>query len=359
MTSPEDEYYMQLALNYANRGLGRTAPNPSVGCVIVKHDTIIAAARTADQGRPHAEKLALEKAGRNAHGSDIYVTLEPCSHEGQSGSCAKALIAAKVKRVIIACTDINPVVSGAGIAMLKDAGIEVLTGVMEEQAYNLNKGFFLTHTDNRPFITVKTAISADGKVSGQTGTQQWITNDLARAKAHQLRSRHDAILCGIGTVRVDDPMLTTRVDGLVHKAVRIVLDSRLSIAAGSKLVQSACNDPLWIMYEAGEPEQIAALKAQGARLFQCNPKDLDAVLEILKENGLTRILVEGGPQIHTAFITAGLYDEISVFQSAEKLGGGVDALQGYDINTLNKTLNLAVKKRINLGGNTFTLYART
>lgn len=359
MTSPQDQYYMQVALNYASRGLGRTVPNPSVGCVIVKDECIIAAARTADQGRPHAEKLALEKAGRNAHGSDIYVTLEPCSHQGQSGSCAKALITAKPKRVIIACTDINPAVSGAGIAMLKDAGIEVLAGVLEAQARNLNMGFFLTHTDNRPFVTLKTAISADGVVSGEAGTQQWITNDLARAKAHHLRSHHDAILCGIGTVRVDDPMLTTRVDGLVHKAVRIVLDSALSIETGSNLVQSACDEPLWIIYETGEPEQIKALKEKGARLFQSNPKDLGAVLKILKENGLTRILVEGGPKIHSSFMKAGLYDEIAVFQSPENLGEGVDALQGYDINMINKTLNLAVKKRINLGDNTLTLYRRT
>ena len=358
MTNPQDQYYMQVALNYARRGLGRTAPNPSVGCVIVKDECIIAAARTADQGRPHAEKLALEKAGDATQGADIYVTLEPCSHQGQSGSCAKALIAAKPKRVIIACTDINPVVSGAGIEMLKSAGIEVVTGVLEGQASDLNKGFFLTHTENRPFITLKTAISADGKVSSQAGTQQWITNDLARAKAHQLRSQHDAILCGIGTVRVDDPMLTTRVDGLVHKAVRIVLDSRLSIEIGSQLVQSACSEPLWLIYESGEPEQVAALKEKGARLFQCNPKDLGAVLKILKENGLTRVLVEGGSLIHTAFIKSGLYDEIAVFQSPEILGGGVDALHGYDINTLNKSLNLAVKKRIYLGDNTLTLYTR-
>lgn len=358
MTDPQDEYYMQVALNYARRGLGRTAPNPSVGCVIVKDEIIIAAARTADQGRPHAEKLALDKAGFAAQGADVYVSLEPCSHEGQSGSCAKALIASKPKRAIIACTDMNPTVSGAGIEMLKSAGIEVITGVLGEQARDMHKGFFLTLADERPFITLKTAISADGKVSDQAGAQQWITNNLARAKAHQLRSQHDAILCGIGTVRIDDPMLTTRVDGLVHKAVRIVLDSKLSISIGSKLVQSAGNEPLWIMHETGEPEQVAAIKEKGARLFQCNPRDLAAVLKILKENGLTRVLVEGGPQIHTAFIKSGFYDEIAVFQAPVKLVVGVDALHGYDINTINKSLNLAAKKRIYLGNNTFTLYTR-
>jgi diaminohydroxyphosphoribosylaminopyrimidine deaminase/5-amino-6-(5-phosphoribosylamino)uracil reductase len=350
---------MQVALNYARRGLGRTAPNPSVGCVIVKNSTILAAARTADQGRPHAEKLALEMAGDRVKGADIYVTLEPCSHEGLSGSCAKALIAVTPKRVIVACTDINPAVSGAGIDMLREAGIEIIFGILEEQACALNKGFFLTHTDNRPLITLKTAISADGKVSSKAGTQQWITNALARAKAHQLRSQNDAILCGIGTVHVDDPMLTTRIDGLVHKAVRIVLDSKLSIGIGSKLVQSAYDKPLWIMHETGNAEHIEELKAKGARLFCCNPKDLGAVLKILKENGLTRILVEGGPTIHSSFIKAGLYDAIAVFQSPEHLGEGVDALQGFDINTINKSLNLALKKRIYLGDNTLTLYVRT
>lgn len=349
---------MQVALNYASRGLGRTAPNPSVGCVIVKDDTIIAASRTADQGRPHAEKLALAKLGDAAQGADIYVTLEPCSHQGQSGSCAKALIAARPKRVIIACEDINPAVSGNGIKMIREAGIEVTTGILEKEARALNQGFFLTHSESRPFITLKTAISADGRVSGKTGKKQWITNSLSRTKAHQLRSQHDAILCGIGTVHIDDPMLTTRVDGLVHKAVRIVLDSQLSISLRSKLVQSAHNEPLWIMHATGDTDQAEALKGHGVRIFQCDTKNLGTVLEILKENGLTRLLVEGGPQIHTAFINAGLYDEIAIFQSPEILGGGVDALLGYDVNTINKTLNLRQKKRIYLGKDTLTLYAR-
>lgn len=349
---------MQVALNYASRGLGRTAPNPSVGCVIVKDDTIIAASRTADHGRPHAERLALAKLGDAVQGSDIYVTLEPCSHQGQSGSCAKAIIKARPKRVVIACEDINPAVSGNGIKMIREAGIDVITGILEEEARALNQGFFLTHSENRPFITLKTAISADGKVSGETGKKQWITNSLSRAKAHHLRSQHDAILCGIGTVHIDDPMLTTRVDGLVHNAVRIVLDSRLSISPRSKLVQSAHDEPLWVIHATGDADHAEVLKGHGVRLFQCDTKNLGTVLKILKENSLTRLLVEGGPQIHTAFINARLYDEMAIFQSPEILGDGVDALQGYDVNTINKTLNLRQKKRIYLGNDTLTLYAR-
>ena len=358
MFGPDDHYYMQTALNLARRGLGRTAPNPAVGCVIVKGGHILATARTADGGRPHAEKAALAKAGDQARGATVYVTLEPCSHEGQSGSCAMALISAGVKRVVAACTDPNPAESGAGLDMMRKAGICVDHGLLEQAALDLNKGFFLTLAENRPFITLKTAVSADGFVSAKRGEQTWITNSLARLKAHHLRAAHDGILCGIGTVNADDPHLTTRVDGLVHKSVRIILDSALSINKDANVFQSAANEPLWIFHEAGEPAHKMALQDNGANLFQCNTRNLSGVLKILSERGLTRILVEGGPHIHQSFLEAGLFDDIAVFQSPVKLGGGVPAFTGLSPDNINKALNLVVKKRIYLGDNRLTLYTR-
>tara|TARA_B100000780_G_scaffold272993_2_gene235957 strand:- start:851 stop:1930 length:1080 start_codon:yes stop_codon:yes gene_type:complete len=358
MFSPDDHYYMQTALNFARRGLGRTAPNPAVGCVIVKGGHILATARTADGGRPHAEKSALAKAGDQAIGATVYVTLEPCSHEGQSGSCAMALIDAGVKRVVAACTDPNPAVSGAGLNMMREAGICVDLGLLEREAIDLNQGFFLTLAENRPFITLKTAVSADGFVSAKRGEQTWITNSLARLKAHHLRAVHDGILCGIGTIKTDDPHLTTRVDGLVHKSVRIILDSALSITEDANVVQSARDEPLWIFYETGEPAHKMALQDMGADLFQCNTRNLSSILKILSERGLTRILVEGGPHIHQSFIKAGLFDDIAVFQSPVKLGGGVPAFTDFSPDSINKALNLIVKKRIYLGDDTLTLYIR-
>lgn len=349
---------MRAALALARRGLGRTAPNPTVGCVIAKDGRIIAAARTADNGRPHAEKLALQKAGAAAKGAHVYVTLEPCSHEGQSGSCAKALIAAEVAAVTVAYGDPNPCVNGQGLALLQRAGIEVRTGVCESEAKYLNQGFFLTQTQKRPFITLKTAISADGKVALPGNKPVWLTNPLAGRKAHQLRAQHDAILCGIGTVLADDPQLTTRVDGLKHKALRVVLDRNLRIPIGSKLVQMAHDEPLCIMHETRNMAQIDLLRTSGAEEIYCPTSNLSAILKKLTEKGVTRLLIEGGPIVHRSFIEAGLYDEIAIFQTPHILGQGVDAFPAFQATDIKNALNLRVKERIYLGDNILTIYQK-
>ncbi|MFP4313288.1 MAG: bifunctional diaminohydroxyphosphoribosylaminopyrimidine deaminase/5-amino-6-(5-phosphoribosylamino)uracil reductase RibD [Alphaproteobacteria bacterium] len=354
-----DMQYMRYALSLARRGLGRTPPNPSVGCVIVKNDRVVGIGRTADGGRPHAETVTLEMAGEKAKGASAYITLEPCAHHGQTPPCAQALIDAGLTRCVIACEDSAPHVAGQGIAMLKKAGIEVISGVREQEAKELNAGFFLSNEEGRPFVTLKTALSLDGKIALGNGQSQWITNALARAKAHQLRSRHDAILCGIGTVNMDDPMLNTRVDGLVHKSVRIILDTRLSIDMNSKLVQSALNEPVWIMHDTDDQGKIDALENAAVKLFRCKTRDLFQVLQVISENGVTRLLVEGGAEIHTSFLREGLFDELAIFTGNRILGAGLSAFRDLGYEQVNEALQLKPYESIKLGQNRLDIYKRS
>lgn len=349
---------MRYALSLAGRGLGRTAPNPSVGCVIVKDGLVVGIGNTADGGRPHAETIALKMAGEKAQGATVYVTLEPCSHHGKTPPCAQAIIDAGISRCVIACTDIAAHVNGNGIKMLKEAGMQIEVGLCEEEAQELNKGFFVVQEEGRPFITLKTATTLDGKVALGNGQSQWITNSLSRRKAHQLRSRHDAVLCGIGTVNVDDPMLTSRVDGLVHKAVRIVLDTKLSTDVRSKLVRSALDEPLWIIHDTDDAVKIDALKSAGVKLFKCNTRDLFQVLQLISENGVTRLLVEGGAEIHTSFLREGFWDEMAVFTGNKIFGAGHSIFRDMGYESVDETLQLERFKTILLGQDRLDCYKR-
>lgn len=358
MQNQDDIKYMRYALALARRGLGRTAPNPSVGCVIVHDDYVVGIGNTADGGRPHAETIALDMAGEKAKGATAYVTLEPCSHHGKTPPCANALIDVGIKRCVIACGDVNPQVNGEGIKMLRQAGIEVASGICEAEARQLNMGFFLNYEEGRPFITLKTAMTIDGKIALGNGQSQWITSPLSRRKAHQIRSMHDAVLCGIGTVNLDDPMLTSRVDGLVHKAVRIVLDTDLSTDVKSKLVRSAPRDPLWIIHDAHDAVKIDALKSTGVKLFQCKTRDLTRVLQLISENGVTRLLVEGGSEIHSSFLREELWDEMAVFTGGKVFGSGHSAFRDMNFENVNETLQFKRFKTILLGQDRLDYYKR-
>ena len=208
-----DESYMREALRIAEYARGRTAPNPLVGAVIVREGTIVASGWHRAAGEPHAEIHALRMAGELARGATLYVTLEPCAHHGRTGPCAEAVIAAGIVRVVIALCDPNPLVAGRGLALLKEAGIEVVTGVCEAEARRQNEVFLKWVTQKRPFVTLKTAMTLDGKIASHTGASQWITGETARARVHEYRNEYDAILVGIGTVLADNPSLTTRLEG--------------------------------------------------------------------------------------------------------------------------------------------------
>jgi len=366
MISQIDTNYMRSALNLARRGLGRTAPNPSVGCIIVKDGVIISRARTADLGRPHAESLAIEQAseGKGVDGATLYVTLEPCTHHGLTPPCANAIIEAKIARVVIGTLDRNPQVSGRSLPMFKEAGIQVelMDGALEEQCAELNAGFFNSINDKapRPFVTLKTACSLDGKTALASGESQWITGAQARKHAHLMRSQHDGVLVGVGTVIKDDPMLSTRLEGLDHNGVRIVLDTHLKTPVDSTLVKSAYAKRLWLLH--GKIDDIegdeGALIAANVHMCELDDtRDLRAVLSLLAERGITRLLVEGGAQLHASFLRAGLFDELLIYRAPSLLGEDARNVSGdFNIETLAERLDLRSIERRTLGADVMERY---
>jgi diaminohydroxyphosphoribosylaminopyrimidine deaminase / 5-amino-6-(5-phosphoribosylamino)uracil reductase len=238
---------MRTALSLARRQLGQAWPNPSVGAVIIKNGDMIGQAATARGGRPHAETIAITQAGDHARGATLYVSLEPCAHQGQTPPCTQAIIDAGITCVVVACRDPNPKVNGEGIAQLKAAGIDVIEDVCHAEATDINRGFFSVITRGRPFISLKIATSQDGKITNAASKSKWITSEAARQHGHLLRSQYDAIATGIGTVLADDPLLTCRLPGMEDKSpVRIVFDSQLRLPPTSKLVQTAAQVPVWV-----------------------------------------------------------------------------------------------------------------
>jgi diaminohydroxyphosphoribosylaminopyrimidine deaminase/5-amino-6-(5-phosphoribosylamino)uracil reductase len=294
---------MHHALTLAGRALGRVAPNPAVGCVIVSADgRVVGRGVTQDGGRPHAEAVALAQAGAAARGATAYVTLEPCAHLGKTPPCADALVTAGVARVVAAVEDPDPRVKGRGFAKLREARIEVLAGVMETEAAALNVGFFLRIRENRPLVTLKLAQSADHKTIPPQGAERWITGQEAQRFAHLLRARHDAILVGVNTVIEDDPELTVRLPGLEkYSPLRVVLDRKGRMPRTAKL--------------AGPDTLVLA-------------DDIPTVLTTLAGRGVTRLLVEGGATVALAF--ANVADRLELFTAPhslrDKAGGDVSAL---------------------------------
>ena len=354
---------MRSALNIARTGLGRTHSNPAVGCVIVKDGIILARARTADSGRPHAETQGLAQAGAAAKGAIAYVTLEPCSHTGKTPPCVQALIDAGVSRVVIATLDPDVRVSGKGVQMLRDADIDVVTGVLEEEARALNAGYFLAREQKRPLITLKTASTLDGKIATASGESKWITGTKAREYAHIERAQHDAILVGVNTVLVDNPSLTTRVRGLDHDTVRIVLDTNLRLKGDEQLFDYADKNPVWIVTSKPASE-AKMLTGKGAEIITV-PKNeggqinLDAAMKVLAEKGLTRVLVEGGGKVVTSFLKAGLFDRVLWFHNASILGSEAhNAFQEMGVTSLNKKINLNYFTRRIFGEDMLDIYKK-
>lgn len=326
--SKTDEAFMRVALGLARRGLGSTWPNPSVGCVIVDAQGRVAgAAATASGGRPHAETQALAQAGDRAQGATAYVTLEPCAHHGQTPPCAEALIAARVTRVVVGATDHDPRVGGRGITMLRAAGIAVTDGILEADCIEAVAGFFMRLHEGRPFVTVKSAMSLDGRIATASGESQWITGPEARLHGHVLRSRHDAILCGIGTVLADDPVLTVRPASLSRRApARILADTGLSLPMKSRLVRTARETPLWILCGTdAPPERGKALASAGVEVVHVELSgahlNLNEALKALGGRGLTSVLVEGGGTLIGGLAKAGLIDRIVAYRAGLVLGG--------------------------------------
>ena len=321
MSRPDDAHWMRQAVLMAERGLGMTAPNPSVGAVLVRDGIVIARATTQPGGRPHAETVALTVAGESAQRATLYVTLEPCSHHGKTPPCAEAVISAGVARVVVGIEDPDLRVAGRGIAMLRAAGIEVEVGVEAKACRRLTLGHILRVTERRPLLLFKMALTADLTVPQSSGGRpRFVTGPEARAAGHLYRAQSDAILVGAGTVRDDDPELTCRLPGMAHRSpMRIVLDGKLdAVTPSSKLAQTARDVPVWVMTSAEAPaEARAALEAMGVRvsLLDCvdNRPSLDSAVKMMADDGITRLMVEGGRTIWQAFAGRRLLDEAIIF----------------------------------------------
>ena len=318
---------MRAALALARRSLGRTWPNPAVGCVIVKDGVIVGRGRTRDGGRPHAEADALAQAGDASRGATVYVTLEPCAHFGKSPPCADALIGAGVTKVVSALEDPFPEVNGQGHARLRAAGIAVEVGEGAKEAAEINAGFLMRVGEGRPLFHLKMATSLDGRIATASGDSKWITGAAARADGQHLRATHDAILVGANTVAADDPELTCRLPGLEsYSPVRIVLDSKARMSPGSKLAVSANRTPVWLLCTRQAPASAReGLQAKGVEVIEVasneqNRVDARAAAKALGDRRLTRVLIEGGGEVAAAFLSANLVDRVSAYQAGLLLG---------------------------------------
>jgi diaminohydroxyphosphoribosylaminopyrimidine deaminase / 5-amino-6-(5-phosphoribosylamino)uracil reductase len=307
---------MGVALMLARRGLGRTAPNPSVGAVIVDAATgeILGRGTTADGGRPHAETIAIERAGSRTHGATLYVTLEPCSHHGHTAPCATSIVAAGIARVVCAIEDPDPRVAGRGLDRLRDARIDVVRGVLGDEARWITRGHIVRVTERRPFVTLKMAVGRDGLVpQGAAGQPVFVTGLPARAHGHLLRAQADAILVGSGTVRTDDPELSCRLPGLdVRSPRRVVLSTPGTLPEHSKLAKTSALNPVLVYHGAEDPflrgyGEYVRVSQVGGKLW------LPAVMEDLVARGVTRLLVEGGPTVWRSFADASLVDEVVLY----------------------------------------------
>ncbi|RLJ60443.1 diaminohydroxyphosphoribosylaminopyrimidine deaminase [Litoreibacter meonggei] len=365
MTQPEDQRWMALALSLGTRGLGQTWPNPAVGCVIVKDGRLLARGWTQAGGRPHAEQLALSKLPEGAAcGATAYVTLEPCSHTGQTPPCASALIKAGLARVVVAIGDPDPRVSGRGLAMLREAGIEVVTGVLEGDARRIQQGFLMRVTKGRPMVTLKLASSFDGRIATATGESQWITGPQARLQVQALRASHDAVMVGGSTAREDLPSLTLRGMGDRRQPVRIAVSAGLDIPMHGPLAEDASGAPVWLIHGGSAPQSARNFwTARGATLLEvaAGPSGLDmaAAFQALGQAGLTRVLCEGGGSLAASLLAVDVVDHVVGFTAGVMLGArGLPNLGALDYPALADAPRFSLTETRRIGEDVMHVWQR-
>jgi len=363
--SAQDNRFMALALSLGRRGQGVCWPNPAVGCVIVADGRIVGRGWTGAGGRPHAETEALAQAGARARGAVAYVTLEPCSHHGQTPPCAEALIGAGVARVVAPLQDSDPRVAGQGFEMLRRHGVEVTTGILANEAGRDHAGFFLKTEQGRPLVTLKLASSFDGRIATATGQSKWITGPDARRAVHAMRARHDAVMVGAGTARADDPSLTVRDLGVKHQPVRVVVSRHLDLPLLGQLARSAQQIPVWLCHGPGaDAERISAWQGLGARLLPCavHGVQLDAgdVLRQLGNAGLTRVFCEGGGALAASLLAADLVDELAGFTAGLAIGAeGLPAIGALGLNRLEQAPRFRLIEARPIGADILHRWTRT
>jgi diaminohydroxyphosphoribosylaminopyrimidine deaminase/5-amino-6-(5-phosphoribosylamino)uracil reductase len=361
----DDEAHMRAALSLAQRSLGECAPNPAVGCVIVKDGQVVGRGRTAPGGRPHAETEALAMAGVAARGAAAYVTLEPCAHYGQTPPCARALVEAGIARVVVAVRDPDRRVNGQGIAILRAAGIAIIEHVLAPEAEALNAGFFSVVQRGRPLVRLKLATTLDGRIATRTGESQWISSPASRRAAHAMRGEFDAVMVGVGTVLADDPELTCRIEGYqTIAATRIILDSHLRTPLTSRLVSGAGQTAVWLLHRDGADKmRKEALQNAGVRVIEMASGPvgvgLGDALALLARAGITRLLAEGGATLAAALLRADLVDELAWFHAPSVIGGdGLPAAQGFGITELAAMPRFKPVRRQEWGDDVLSLYRR-
>lgn len=319
-----DNDYMNLAIDLAKSAKGQTSPNPLVGAIVVKNGAIVGMGAHLRAGEPHAEIHALKMAGNQAVGATLYVSLEPCCHHGKTPPCTDAILSSGVRKVVVATSDPHPLVAGSGIEILKDAGLEVVVGIQQQEAIQLNEVFFHYVQTRRPFVTLKTASTLDGKIATRSGHSRWITGVASRKEVHELRSMHDAILVGVGTVLADDPELTARYDGAIagKQPVRIILDRQLRTPLNARVTQCEAARTWIITTTASSQKKTEELSAKGVTVITLEGElQIDHVLTVLGERGITSLLVEGGAEINAAFLQARAIQKIISYVSLKLVGG--------------------------------------
>jgi len=348
MSAEQDRTYMRIALREAKKGLGRTAPNPCVGAVIVKDDRVIAKGYHKKAGTPHAEIHALRAAGPEAAGATMYVTLEPCNHTGKTPPCSHAVAAAGITRVVVGMEDPNPLVDGTGVTYLRARNIEVVTGVLEKECRTINRPFIKYITTGLPWIVMKAGISLDGKLNYHKGESGWITGPESVQKVHRLRDTHDAIMVGCRTAAIDNPSLTTRLRrGKGRDPIRVVLDSDLTLSPTARLLTVDSPSPAWVFCgENVAGSRIHRLEAVGARIFPVRRSEdglaLQQVFRCLAENGVTSVLVEGGAALHGSILRKRLYDYASLFLAPLFAGEeGISLISGCHAASRRDAVSLA------------------
>jgi diaminohydroxyphosphoribosylaminopyrimidine deaminase/5-amino-6-(5-phosphoribosylamino)uracil reductase len=359
----DDRAHMRAALSLAKRAIGTVAPNPAVGCVLFRPDLgadgrVVGRGFTQPGGRPHAETEAIHQAGDLASSAHAYVTLEPCNHQGQTGPCTEALIDAGISGVTVALTDPDPRVQGSGINRLKDAGLDVRIGLLEDEARTINAGFLSIQERRRPWVTLKVATSADGMIAAEKGVPLWITGSAARARGHLIRSQNDAILTGVGTVVADNPQMTCRLPGLEHRSPRrYVIDPQARMSPDAEILKPV-NGHQTVVFTGAE----TADRRVGGQA-EANPQplvdgrfDISRLLEIIAMRGITRLMVEGGQGINDAFLSAGLIDEIAWFRAKTDIGAsGVSA---FSHGTPDNSPDFQCVSTIDLDGDRLERYLR-
>ena len=344
----DDRHFMKLALELAALGQGTTSPNPMVGALIVKDDKIIGRGYHRAAGSAHAEVNAIDNAGDAARGATLYVTLEPCNHTGRTPPCTEKILRAGIGRVVVAMEDPNPDVRGGGNRYLSEKGIEITTGICESSARLLNESFIKYVTTGRPFVTLKWAATLDGQIATRTGDARWVTGAESRAFVHRMRHASDAILVGINTVRQDDPSLTARLENTEGKdPIRIVLDTKLSIAANAKMLHQDSNAATVIITGSNVSEKkIKTIENMGARVIPTQLKrkriDMEALINRLGKMKITTLLIEGGGKIIASALAAGIVDKVNLFYAPKILGGddGVPVCRGKGPKKMNSSIRI-------------------